>query len=60
MNYYILNFTLHYEAISAKAYRVLGLLRRTITIHSIIAKKKLYLSLIRSQLLFPGVATFFT
>ena len=40
---------------------MLGLLRRTFTTRSIIAKKKLYLSLIRSQLtylLFPGVATF--
>ena len=45
-----LNFSLHHETVSSKAYRMLGLLRRTFVTHSTIVKKKLYLSLIRSQL----------
>jgi len=45
-----LNFSLHYETISAKAYRMLGLLCRTFVTQSTTVKKKLYLSLIRSQL----------
>ena len=45
-----LNFSLHHETISAKAYRMLKLLRRTFVTHTTIVKKKLYLSLIRSQL----------
>ena len=34
-----LSFTLHYEAVAAKAYRMLGLLRRTFATDSIIVKK---------------------
>ena len=45
-----LNFSLHHETVSSKAYRMLGLLRTTFVTHSTIVKKKLYLSLIRSQL----------
>ena len=45
-----LTFSLHYETISAKAYKMLGLLRRAFETHSTIVKKKLYLSLVRSQL----------
>ena len=45
-----LTFSLHYETISAKAYKMLGLLRRAFETRSTIAKKKLYLSLVRSQL----------
>ena len=45
-----LNFSLHHETISSKAYRRLGLLCRTLVTHTTIMKKKLYLSLIRSQL----------
>ena len=43
----------HYNHISAKAYRTLGLLRRTFS-HSvdIPTKKALYLALVRSQLLY--------
>ena len=43
----------HYDSISAKAYRQLGLLRRTFSSsNSVYTKKKLYLSLVRSQLLY--------
>ena len=45
-----LTFSLHYKTISAKAYKMLGLLRRAFETHSTIVKKKLYLSLVRSQL----------
>ena len=45
-----LNFSLHHETVSSKAYRMLGLLHRTFVTHSTIVKKKLYLSLIRSRL----------
>ena len=42
----------HYEIITAKAYQTLGLIRRTFKHISIDARKQLYISLVRSQLLF--------
>ena len=47
-----LHWTEHYKIIIAKAYQTLGLLRRTFNVNSIAAKKKLYISLVRSQLLY--------
>ena len=46
-----LKFDAHYEKISAKAYRKLGLLKRSFSAsNSVSTKKQLYLSLVRSQL----------
>ena len=46
-----LSWTSHYNSISAKAYRQLGLIRRTLSSSvSVRAKKLLYLTLVRSQL----------
>ncbi len=46
-----LKWEAHYNSISAKAYKVLGLLKRTFSsTNSIKTKKQLYLSLVRSQL----------
>ena len=45
-----LSFTEHYYHIICKANRSLGIIRRTFQTSSITAKKKLYLSLVRSQL----------
>ena len=43
----------HYNYISAKAYRQLGLIKRTFSsINSVFTKKRLYLSLVRSQLMY--------
>ena len=47
-----LHWTEHYKIIIAKAYQTLRLLRRTFNINSIAAKKQLYISLVRSQLLY--------
>ena len=47
-----LHWTEHYKIIIAKAYQTLGLLCRTFNINSITAKKQLYISLVRSQLLY--------
>ena len=47
-----LHWTEHYNIIIAKAYQTLGLLRRTFSVGSIAAKKQLYISLVRSQLLY--------
>ena len=41
----------HYS-ITAKAYKILGLLRRCFKTNSIDAKRKLYISLVRSHLLY--------
>ena len=46
-----LDWTDHYH-ITAKAYEVLGLLRCSFKTESIDAKRKLYISLVRSQLLY--------
>ena len=47
----------HYNHISAKAYRQLGLIKRTFSsINSIFTKKRLYLSLVRSQLTYGSIA----
>ena len=46
-----LNWSNHYDHICCKAYRVLSLLRRSFSsTNSIFTKKKLYISLVRSQL----------
>ena len=47
-----LTWTEHYKHITAKAYNTLGLLRRTFKTKNIQAKKHLYISLVRSQLLY--------
>ena len=48
-----LSFNEHYRYITAQAFRVLGLLRRTFSESMNIREKKvLYISLVRSQLLF--------
>ena len=47
-----LNWTNHYQSITAKAYKILGLIRRTFKINCIEAKKQLYISLIRSQIMY--------
>ena len=45
-----LNWDYHYKKITGRAYKFLGLLRQTFTTDSILAKKRLYISIIRSQL----------
>ena len=45
-------WTEHYDYIIVKAYNTLGLLRRTFKNNNIQAKKQLYISLVRSQLLY--------
>ena len=47
-----LSWNHHYKKITGKAYKLLGLLRRTFTTDSISAKKHLYISIVRSQLLY--------
>ena len=47
-----LNWTDHYTTITTKAYQILGLVRRTFKISCIEAKKKLYISIIRSQMMY--------
>ena len=48
-----LSWSAHYESIISKAYRSFGLLRRVFSnIHSIKAKKELYISIVRSNLLY--------
>lgn len=48
-----LNWQSHYQLISSKAYKVLGLLRRVFSNSiSVSAKLSLYISLVRSQLLY--------
>ena len=46
------NWTAHYSSISAKAYKILGLIRRTFKTNCMEAKKNLYISLVRSQLIY--------
>ena len=43
-----LNWSRHYEIITAKAYQTLGLIRRTFKQISTVARKQLYISLVRS------------
>ena len=51
-----LSWELHYQSIIAKSYKLLGLLRHTFSNHnSITSKKQLYISLVRSQLLYCSV-----
>ena len=47
-----LNWDYHYKKITGRAYKFLGLLHRTFTTDSILAKKRLYISIVRSQLLY--------
>jgi len=47
-----LDWTDHYSTITMKAYQMLGLVRRTFNINCIEAKKQLYISLIRPQLMY--------
>ena len=47
-----LTWTEHYKLITVKAYNTLGLLRRIFKTNNIQAKKHLYISLMRSQLLY--------
>ena len=47
-----LDWSGHYRSITAKAYKILGLLRRCFKIDAIDAKRKLYISLVRSHLLY--------
>ena len=47
-----LTWTDHYDHIITKAYNALGLLRRTFKTNNIQVKKQLYISLVRSQLLY--------
>ena len=47
-----LNWSSHIEMIILRAYKILGLLRRTFHTNCTITKKKLYLSLVRSQLMY--------
>ena len=48
---YNLSWADHYDHICSKAYKILGLLRRSFFMsHSIATKRKLYISLVRSQL----------
>ena len=42
----------HYNLILNKAYKILGLIRRTFSANLIPVKKKLYISLVRAQLLY--------
>jgi len=46
------NWTAHYTSISAKAYKTLGIIRRTFKTNCTEAKKNLYISLVRSQLIY--------
>ena len=41
----------HYKTITTKAYQILGLIRRTFRVNCIEAKKQLYISLVRSQIM---------
>ncbi len=45
-----LNWDEHYNLMTSRAYRQLGMLRRTFTLHNSSSRKNLYLSLVRSQL----------
>ena len=47
-----LNWSPHIDMIIARAYKILGLIRRTFHTNCIITKMKLYLSLVRSQLMY--------
>ena len=46
------NWSAHYNTITTKAYKTLGLIRRTFKTISINAKKQLYIALVKSQLLY--------
>jgi len=47
-----LQWSEHYKVITTKAYQTLGLLRRTFKTNNIQVKKQLFISLVRSQLLY--------
>jgi len=46
------NWTEHYRSISAKAYQTLGLIKRTFKTNCTQAKTQLYITLVRSQLIY--------
>ena len=47
-----LSWSLHIDIIISKTYKILGLIRRTFHTNCIITKKKLFLSLVRSQIMY--------
>ena len=49
---YNFNWTDHYKTITTKAYQILGLIRCTFRVNCIEAKKQLYISLVRSQIMY--------
>ena len=49
-----INFKHHYEKLIAGTYRILGLLHRTFTTACIYARKQLYLTLVRSQMMYSS------
>ena len=51
-----LNWTTHYKIIITKAYQTLGLIRRTFNTSNTEVKKKLYIALVRSQLIYCMLA----
>ena len=51
-----LTFSKHYDRIIKNAYKTLGVLQRTFHSTSISAKRKLYLSLVRSQLTYASIS----
>ena len=52
-----LHWAKHYEIIIAKAYQTLGLIRCTFVLNSLDVRKQLYISLVRSQLLYVLFST---
>ena len=51
-----LSWSAHYDLLCSRAYKILGLLRRVFNnVFSIAAKKRLYISLVRSQLMYCSV-----
>ena len=45
----------HFRFITAKAYKFVGIIRRTFTTNSIFTKRQLYISLVRSQLTYCSI-----
>ena len=51
-----LSWSAHYDLLCSRAYKILGLLRRVFNnVFTIAAKKRLYISLVRSQLTYCSV-----
>ena len=49
------NWSAHYNMITSKAYRMLGLIRRTLKTNCVNAKKQLYIAVIQSQLQYCSI-----